>query len=95
MVHRAGFAAAVLRYRLPADGWAAGADAPVHDAMRAMRLLRERRDAGRFAGAPRDRESSAFPRAAILCARLITEPRSRTRAAMPPTIWPRALTSRC
>ena len=29
-----GFAAAVLRYRLPADGWAAGADAPVHDAMR-------------------------------------------------------------
>lgn len=35
-----GFTAAVLRYRLPADGWAAGPDAPVHDAMRAMRLLR-------------------------------------------------------
>jgi acetyl esterase/lipase len=37
-----GFAAAVLRYRLPGDGWASGPDAPVHDAMRAMRLLRQR-----------------------------------------------------
>jgi acetyl esterase/lipase len=37
-----GFAAAVLRYRMPADGWAAGADAPVHDAMRALRVLRHR-----------------------------------------------------
>jgi acetyl esterase/lipase len=36
-----GFTAAVLRYRLPADGWAAGADVPVHDAMRAVRLLRQ------------------------------------------------------
>jgi acetyl esterase/lipase len=35
-----GFAAAVLRYRLPADGWSAGPDAPAHDGMRAMRLLR-------------------------------------------------------
>jgi acetyl esterase/lipase len=35
-----GFHAALLRYRLPGDGWAAGADAPVHDAMRAVRLLR-------------------------------------------------------
>ena len=35
-----GFSCAVLRYRLPGDGWAAGADAPVHDAMRAVRLLR-------------------------------------------------------
>jgi acetyl esterase/lipase len=30
----------VLRYRLPADGWAAGADAPLQDAQRAMRLIR-------------------------------------------------------
>jgi acetyl esterase/lipase len=37
-----GFAAAVLRYRLPADGWASGPDAPVHDAMRALRVLRHR-----------------------------------------------------
>jgi acetyl esterase/lipase len=35
-----GFACAVLRYRLPADGWAAGADAPIHDIQRAVRLLR-------------------------------------------------------
>ena len=39
---RRGFAAAVLRYRLPADGWEAGPDAPVHDAMRGLRLLRAR-----------------------------------------------------
>jgi acetyl esterase/lipase len=37
-----GFECAVLRYRLPADGWSDGADAPVHDAMRAVRLLRSR-----------------------------------------------------
>jgi acetyl esterase/lipase len=66
-----GFAAAVLRYRLPADGWAAGADAPVHDAMRAVRLLRQ----GRWP------EGSASARLGIigfsagghLCARLVTE----------------------
>ncbi|MFN7112556.1 MAG: alpha/beta hydrolase [Brevundimonas sp.] len=32
----------VLRYRLPADGWTAGADAPVQDAQRALRLIRSR-----------------------------------------------------
>ncbi|HZV85098.1 MAG TPA: alpha/beta hydrolase [Brevundimonas sp.] len=32
----------VLRYRLPGDGWAAGADAPLQDAQRAMRLIRAR-----------------------------------------------------
>ena len=37
-----GFECAVLRYRMPADGWAAGADAPVHDVMRALRLLTRR-----------------------------------------------------
>jgi acetyl esterase/lipase len=35
-----GFAAAVLRYRLPSDGWSMGPDAPVHDGMRALRVLR-------------------------------------------------------
>jgi acetyl esterase/lipase len=35
-----GITAAVLVYRLPADGWAAGRDAPLQDAQRAMRLLR-------------------------------------------------------
>lgn len=48
-----GFACAVLRYRLPADGWAAGADAPVHDARRALRLLRGRQDSGAHAGTSR------------------------------------------
>jgi acetyl esterase/lipase len=38
-----GFECAVLRYRMPADGWEAGADAPVHDVMRAIRLLRSQR----------------------------------------------------
>ncbi len=38
-----GFECAVLRYRLPADGWAAGADVPIHDIQRAVRLLRSRR----------------------------------------------------
>jgi len=37
-----GFECAVLRYRLPADGWAAGADVPIHDIQRAIRLLRKR-----------------------------------------------------
>ncbi len=36
-----GFAAFVLRYRLPGDGWAAGPDAPLQDAQRAMRLVRD------------------------------------------------------
>lgn len=32
----------ILRYRLPADGWAAGADAPLQDVQRAVRLIRSR-----------------------------------------------------
>ena len=66
-----GFAAAVLRYRLPADGWTNGADAPVHDAMRAMRLLRAH---------PRKGVSSSrvgiigFSAGGHLSGRLITEP---------------------
>ena len=35
-----GIAVFVLFYRLPGDGWAAGPDAPLQDAQRAMRLLR-------------------------------------------------------
>jgi acetyl esterase/lipase len=35
-----GVAAFVLLYRLPADGWAAGPDAPLQDAQRALRLIR-------------------------------------------------------
>jgi len=66
-----GFAAAVLRYRLPADGWVNGADAPVHDAMRAMRLLRAHPRNG--ATAPRI-GVIGFSAGGHLSARLITEP---------------------
>jgi acetyl esterase/lipase len=37
-----GIGAFVLLYRLPADGWAAGPDAPLQDAQRAIRLIRSR-----------------------------------------------------
>jgi acetyl esterase/lipase len=67
-----GFAAAVLRYRMPADGWAAGADAPVHDAMRALRLLRSRDIAA--GTSPRKIGIMGFSAGGHLCARLITEP---------------------
>jgi acetyl esterase/lipase len=36
-----GIAAFVLLYRLPADGWSAGPDAPLQDAQRAVRLIRK------------------------------------------------------
>ncbi|ADL00750.1 alpha/beta hydrolase [Brevundimonas subvibrioides] len=36
----AGVTCFVLRYRLPADGWTAGPDAPLQDAQRALRLIR-------------------------------------------------------
>jgi acetyl esterase/lipase len=35
----------VLRYRLPHQGWAAGPDAPLQDAQRAMRVIRSRAEA--------------------------------------------------
>ncbi len=67
-----GFAAAVLRYRMPADGWTAGADAPVHDAMRAIRMLRNQHNAG---GTAQGRVGViGFSAGGHLCARLITEP---------------------
>jgi len=66
-----GFAAAVLRYRLPADGWANGADAPVHDAMRALRLLRANPiQASRWSRIG----VIGFSAGGHLCARLLTEP---------------------
>jgi acetyl esterase/lipase len=66
-----GFTCAVLRYRLPADGWAAGPDAPVHDAMRAVRILRSRPLA---AGEPPPRIGvMGFSAGGHLVARLITE----------------------
>jgi acetyl esterase/lipase len=67
-----GFAAAVLRYRLPADGWAAGADTPVHDAVRALRVLRQRGVPGTTG--PARVGIMGFSAGGHLCARLITEP---------------------
>jgi acetyl esterase/lipase len=67
-----GFAAAVLRYRLPADGWTNGADAPVHDATRAMRLLRVQ--AAKSGAAPQRIGVIGFSAGGHLCARLVTEP---------------------
>jgi acetyl esterase/lipase len=66
-----GFAAAVLRYRLPADGWPAGADAPVHDALRAIRVLRKRAPPS---AAARRIGIIGFSAGGHVCARLITEP---------------------
>jgi acetyl esterase/lipase len=64
-----GFGAAVLRYRLPGDRWAAGPDAPVHDGMRALRCLRG------LAGSSRTRFGIiGFSAGGHLAARLITEP---------------------
>jgi acetyl esterase/lipase len=70
-----GFAAAVLRYRMPADGWPDGADVPVHDAQRALRLLRQR---DWPASAPARRIGLiGFSAGGHLCGRLITEPALR------------------
>jgi acetyl esterase/lipase len=38
----AGYHCYILVYRLPADGWAAGPDAPLQDAQRALRMVRSR-----------------------------------------------------
>jgi acetyl esterase/lipase len=66
-----GFTAALLRYRLPGDGWAAGADAPVHDAMRAVKLLR---NLPSTAGASTQRVGVlGFSAGGHVAARLITE----------------------
>jgi acetyl esterase/lipase len=68
---RRGFDCAVLRYRMPADGWAAGPDAPVHDAMRALRILRSQ---ARATMASRRFGVIGFSAGGHLTARLITEP---------------------
>jgi acetyl esterase/lipase len=41
-LNAAGITAFVLRYRLPAEGWADAPDVPLQDAQRAMRLIRAR-----------------------------------------------------
>lgn len=43
-----GYTCFVLFYRLPGDGWAAGGDAPLQDAQRAIRVIRARAGAMAF-----------------------------------------------
>jgi acetyl esterase/lipase len=70
-----GFSCAVLRYRMPADGWAAGADAPVHDAMRAIRILRSQTPAS--GGTSPSVGVMGFSAGGHLVARLVTERKLR------------------
>jgi acetyl esterase/lipase len=67
-----GFRVAVLRYRLPGDGWAAGPDAPVHDIQRAIRILRRERAHARDARARFG--IIGFSAGGHAVARFITEP---------------------
>ena len=65
-----GFATFVLRYRLPGDGWAAGPDAPLQDAQRALRMVRSHCDRN---GIGRDRTAVlGFSAGGHLAARLAT-----------------------
>jgi acetyl esterase/lipase len=68
-----GFASYVLLYRLPADGWAAGPDAPLQDAQRAMRLIRAQ--AQGLAIDPARIAAIGFSAGGHLAARLSSEPR--------------------
>jgi acetyl esterase/lipase len=65
-----GFAAFVLRYRLPGDGWAAGPDAPLQDAQRGLRVMRER--CARLGVDPRRMTVLGFSAGGHLAARLAT-----------------------
>lgn len=61
----------VLSYRFPVDGWASGADAPLADAQRAMRLIRAR--AGRYGVDPSRIAAMGFSAGGHLCANLAAQ----------------------
>jgi acetyl esterase/lipase len=63
-----GFTAFVLFYRLPGEGWASGADTPLADAQRAMRLIRHRARA--FAIDPERVAAMGFSAGGHVCADL-------------------------
>lgn len=65
-----GYTVFVLLYRLPGDGWAAGPDAPLQDAQRAVRLVRGR--AGALGFEPNRIAVQGFSAGGNLAARLIT-----------------------
>jgi len=60
----------VLMYRLPAEGWAHRADAPLQDAQRAMRVIR--RDAAKYAIDPKRIAALGFSAGGHLCGSLAT-----------------------
>jgi acetyl esterase/lipase len=63
-----GFTAFVLFYRLPGEGWSSGADTPLADAQRAMRLIRHR--ARDFAIDPERVAAMGFSAGGHVCADL-------------------------
>lgn len=65
-----GVTAFVLEYRLPGDGWAAGYDAPLQDAQRAVRLVRAQ--ARRFGVDPAKVGVMGFSAGGHLAASLLT-----------------------
>lgn len=69
-LNAAGVTAFVLRYRLPAEGWAQRADVPLQDAQRAMRLIRA--NTGRFGVDPKRIAVMGFSAGGHLAASLAT-----------------------
>jgi acetyl esterase/lipase len=69
-LHSLGFGAFILKHRLPAEGHAAGADAPLLDAQRAMRFIRSR--AGDFGVDPHRLGVMGFSAGGHLAAELST-----------------------
>jgi acetyl esterase/lipase len=65
-----GVTAFVLRYRLPAEGWADRADVPLQDAQRAIRVIR--RDAARLGVDPARVAALGFSAGGHLCGSLAT-----------------------
>jgi acetyl esterase/lipase len=75
-----GFTAFVLFYRLPGEGWAAGADVALSDAQRAARLIRQR--AGEFGLVPARLAIMGFSAGGHLCADLAARFAVRTYDAI-------------
>lgn len=73
-----GFLAFVLFYRLPGDGWAAGANVALSDAQRAMRLVRY--NAREFDVDPERIAALGFSAGGHLCANLATRFSTQTYA---------------
>lgn len=75
-----GFTVFVLFYRLPGEGWTAGADVALSDAQRAMRLIR--RNAGRFGLDPERVCAMGFSAGGHLCTDLVARFDTQTYTAV-------------